>query len=37
MRVVADGRGWRIQGPGAERARLAVATLAEDSIRYSLA
>ena len=37
MHVTADGSGWRIQGPGADRARLAFATLADDAVCYSLA
>jgi hypothetical protein len=37
MQVTADGSGWRIQGPGAERARLAFATLVDDTVRYSVA
>ena len=36
MQVVPQGSGWKIEGSGSERARLAYAVLEEDSIRYSL-
>jgi hypothetical protein len=37
MRLVADGESWRIEGPDAERARVAYATLGEDSrLVYSI-
>ena len=35
MQIVSDGEGWRIEGPGKERARLAYATLADGGIAYS--
>lgn len=37
MQIVPQGAGWRIEGPGAERARLAFATLDGDSVSYSIA
>ena len=36
MTLVADGDSWRIEGPDADRARVAYATLAGDSVIYSL-
>ena len=36
MTLVADGDTWRIEGPDAERARVAYASLAGDSVVYSL-
>jgi hypothetical protein len=35
MRIVHDGAGWAIRGAGSERARLAFATLAGDTVVYS--
>jgi hypothetical protein len=35
MKISPDGLGWCIQGPGAERAKLAYATLNNDSVTYS--
>ncbi len=37
MRLVADGNEWRIEGAGAERARVAYAEDAGDGLRYQLA
>jgi hypothetical protein len=34
MRLISDGSNWRIEGPGAKRARIAYATLAEDTVIY---
>ena len=34
MRLIADGRGWRIEGPDSHRARLAYASLEEDRLVY---
>jgi hypothetical protein len=36
MRLVPDGTSWRIEGPGADRARLAHAVLDGDVVRYVL-
>ncbi|MEO7143041.1 MAG: hypothetical protein ABI165_06000 [Bryobacteraceae bacterium] len=36
MRLVPDGCGWRIEGPGSERACIAYAVLDGDRLRYSL-
>ena len=36
MRLVPNGSGWRIEGEGAERARVAYATLANDEVSYVL-
>jgi hypothetical protein len=36
MTLVRDGDGWRIQGVGKERARIAYAELARGSLVYSL-
>ena len=36
MRLVADGETWRVEGPDAERARVAYASLAGNGIVYSL-
>jgi hypothetical protein len=35
MSVVRDGCGWRIEGPGKERARLAYATLEDDRLTFT--
>lgn len=35
MKVVSDGSGWRIEGPGMERAKLAFASRAGDTLTYS--
>lgn len=35
MNVVSEGEGWRIEGPGKERARLAYATLVGDGVSYN--
>jgi hypothetical protein len=35
MRVVKDGFGWRIEGPGSERARIAYASQKDGSISYT--
>jgi hypothetical protein len=35
MRLVHDEDGWRVQGPGAERAKVAYATLKNDEVTYS--
>ena len=37
MRVVAEGSGYRIDGPGSERARIAYAHLDGDRISYEFA
>ena len=37
MKLVADDDGWRMVGPGADRARLAYATLKNDALVYELA
>jgi hypothetical protein len=36
MRLLPEGRTWRIEGPGKERARIAYATLAGDTIAFTL-
>ena len=36
MTVVRDGDGWRVEGPGKERARVAYAEVASGSLVYSL-
>jgi hypothetical protein len=36
MKVVPDGDQWRIEGSGAERARLAYANLTQNSVAYSI-
>lgn len=36
MELVSDGRGWRIQGEGSERARVAWATLTDGRVTYSM-
>ena len=36
MQIVPDGSGWKIDGPGAERARLAYASLEQGKVVYSL-
>jgi glycosyltransferase involved in cell wall biosynthesis len=35
MTLVPDGTGWRIEGPGSERARVAYASLSEGRVAYS--
>jgi hypothetical protein len=35
MLLVPDGTGWQIEGPNAERARIAYATLSNGSVTYS--
>jgi hypothetical protein len=35
MTLVSDGKGWRIEGPGKERARLAYAKLDGDRLLYT--
>jgi hypothetical protein len=37
MELVYDGAGWRVEGPGSERARVAYASLAEDGVTYCIA
>jgi hypothetical protein len=37
MKIVSEGEGWRIEGRGKERARLAYATLVGDRIAYRFA
>ena len=37
MHLVADQGGWKIEGRGSERARLAYASLQHDTLRYSFA
>lgn len=37
MRLVRQGTGWSIEGPNAEHARVAYASLSEDKLMYSLA
>jgi hypothetical protein len=37
MKIVSEGEGWRIEGPGKEHARLAYATLEGDRIAYEFA
>lgn len=36
LRLIRDGAGWRIQGAGSERARIAYARLEGDTIRYEI-
>jgi len=36
MKLVADGAGWRIEGAGSERARLAYARLDGDQVVYEI-
>ena len=36
MRLVPSGDGWRIEGPGSERAQVAFATLENDRLTYRL-
>lgn len=36
MNLVQDGNGWRIDGPGCERARIAYATLDGDRLAYTI-
>ncbi len=36
MKLVEDSKGWRIEGPGSERARIAYATLEGDRIVYTV-
>jgi hypothetical protein len=36
MRLVQDGSSWRIEGPEAKRARIAYASLCQDSVVYSV-
>lgn len=36
MRLVRDGINWRVEGPGAERATIAYATLDQDTLAYSV-
>jgi hypothetical protein len=36
MTLARDGAGWRIRGAGHERARLAYATLVDDSVVFTL-
>jgi hypothetical protein len=35
MKIVHDSEGWRIEGPGSERARIAYANLENDRLTYS--
>jgi hypothetical protein len=37
MKLVADSTGWRIEGPGSDRARLAYARLEVDQVVYEMA
>src|SRR5262249_18838106 len=37
MKLVAQGDGWRIEGAGSERARIAYATVVDGRLSYSLA
>ena len=37
MTLVSDGGGWRVKGPGSERARVAYAVVKGDSVVYELA
>jgi hypothetical protein len=37
MKLVADGRTWKIEGPGADRARLAFASLQDGEVTFKLA
>ena len=36
MQLVEDSEGWRIEGPGSERARVAYATIDNDRIFYNV-
>ena len=36
MRVVGEGNGWRIEGKGKERARLAFASLVGDKLAFTV-
>ena len=36
MKLLADGAGWRIEGPGSDRARLAYARLEGDQVVYEI-
>ena len=36
MKLVADSAGWRIEGPGSDRARLAYARLEGDQVVYEI-
>ncbi len=36
MTLVREGRSWRVEGPGSERARIAYAIVDGDSVRYTL-
>ncbi len=36
MRVVSDGRSWRVEGPGSERAVLAFARIEDDHLEYEV-
>ncbi len=37
MKIVQEGGGWKIEGPQAERARIAFAVLDQDSLAYEVA
>jgi hypothetical protein len=37
MTLIADSTGWRIEGPGSDRARLAYARLEGDQVVYEIA
>ena len=37
MKLIADSTGWRIEGPGSDRARLAYAHLEGDQVVYEIA
>ena len=37
LKLVADGTGWRIEGPGSERARIGYADICGDEITYRVA
>jgi hypothetical protein len=36
MKLVSNGDGWRIEGPGKERARIAFASIEDDQIAYTI-
>jgi hypothetical protein len=36
MKLVPAGAGWKIEGPGSDRARIAYATLDGDAIKYTV-
>jgi hypothetical protein len=36
MRLVPDGKSWRIEGPGSERARVAYARLDGEKVTYEV-